>query len=238
MTKPEDKALVAGEDAASGGGGVSLGKGAWDCDTNTEIPPEKEAIVFEEVATMEFPFEGIPTVPPRKDMDHMAFFCNGCRYRVSAFPNWPVAKVRRRLQRGPQGAPPARPAGDVCTAGRSLQVKQALFNGGIARANKPDGVRNTPGIRQWEDLELIYAGQRMANDRALAEYHVPPVGGRSAEGAQGVWCGRRGQHPSTSTAAQATRCPRRAVQGCKCLIAIERAKLELGKPDPDSAYWN
>lgn len=30
----------------------------------------------------------------------------------------------------------------------------------------------------------------------------------------------------------------RAAQGCKCLIAIERAKLELGKPDPDSAYWN
>jgi len=29
-----------------------------------------------------------------------------------------------------------------------------------------------------------------------------------------------------------------SVQGCKCLIAIERAKLLLGKPDPDSAYWN
>jgi hypothetical protein len=28
------------------------------------------------------------------------------------------------------------------------------------------------------------------------------------------------------------------VQGCKVLIAIERAKLVLGKPDPDSAYWN
>ena len=44
-----------------------------------EIPPEREAIVFEEIATMEFPFEGIPTVPPRKDMDHLAFFCGGCR---------------------------------------------------------------------------------------------------------------------------------------------------------------
>jgi hypothetical protein len=32
------------------------------------------------------------------------------------------------------------------------RVKQALFGGGIARANKPDGVRNTPGIqvRCWE----------------------------------------------------------------------------------------
>ena len=40
MSKPNDKALV--EAAEGGGGGVSLGKGAWDCDTNTEIPPEKE----------------------------------------------------------------------------------------------------------------------------------------------------------------------------------------------------
>ena len=30
-----------------------------------------QAEVFEEIATMEFPFEGIPTVPPRKDMEHM-----------------------------------------------------------------------------------------------------------------------------------------------------------------------
>ena len=80
------------------------------------------------------------------------------------------------------------------------QVKKALFDGGIARANKPEGVRNTPGIQKWEDLELIYAGQRMADSDQLAKYHVPP--------------------------------------GCKCLIAIERAKLVLGKPDPDSAYWN
>ena len=26
--------------------------------------------------------------------------------------------------------------------------------------------------------------------------------------------------------------------GCQCLIAIERAKMELGKPEVDSAYWN
>jgi hypothetical protein len=32
--------------------------------------------------------------------------------------------------------------------------------------------------------------------------------------------------------------PTGPVQGCKVLIAIERAKLILGKPDPDSAYWN
>jgi hypothetical protein len=28
------------------------------------------------------------------------------------------------------------------------------------------------------------------------------------------------------------------LQGCKVLIAIERAKLELRKPEIDSAYWN
>lgn len=27
--------------------------------------------MFEEIATMDHPFEGIPTVPPRKDMDHL-----------------------------------------------------------------------------------------------------------------------------------------------------------------------
>lgn len=51
------------------------------------------------------------------------FFCGGCRYRVTAQPQWPVHKV-----------------------------KQALFDGGIARANKSEGVRNTPGIQSWSDL--------------------------------------------------------------------------------------
>ena len=27
-------------------------------------------------------------------------------------------------------------------------------------------------------------------------------------------------------------------QGCKTMIAIEAAKLDQRKPDPDSAYWN
>lgn len=103
MVAPKDKSVVAsggggggetGGGGGGGGGGVSLGKGAWDCDTNSPIPPEKEALVFEEVATMDFPFEGIPTVPPRKDMDHFAFFCGGCRYRVTGQPEWTVAKAR------------------------------------------------------------------------------------------------------------------------------------------------
>lgn len=49
--------------------------------------------MFEEVATMDFPFEGIPTIPPRKNTTHMAAFCNGCRYRVTASPDMTVAQV-------------------------------------------------------------------------------------------------------------------------------------------------
>ena len=40
MVAKEDKALAGGE--AGGGGSVALGKGAWDCDQNCEIAPEKE----------------------------------------------------------------------------------------------------------------------------------------------------------------------------------------------------
>ena len=36
---PTQQAL---EKYSAGTGGVSLGKGAWDCDRNCEIPPEKE----------------------------------------------------------------------------------------------------------------------------------------------------------------------------------------------------
>ena len=32
---------------------------------------QSAAEVFEEIATMDFPYEGIPTVPPRKNMTHM-----------------------------------------------------------------------------------------------------------------------------------------------------------------------
>lgn len=33
-----------------------------------------------------------------------------------------------------------------------MQVKQALWNGGIQRSNKPPEKRHTPGLNQWEDL--------------------------------------------------------------------------------------
>lgn len=52
-----------------------------------------QAEVFEEIATIDYPFEGIPTIPPRKNTTHMAAFCNGCRYRVTANPDMTVAEV-------------------------------------------------------------------------------------------------------------------------------------------------
>uniref|UniRef100_A0A7S2TAA7 Uncharacterized protein n=1 Tax=Chloropicon roscoffensis TaxID=1461544 RepID=A0A7S2TAA7_9CHLO len=136
-------AKVAEDKSSAAAAPVSLGKGAWDCDNNCEIPPDKEAEVFEEIATMDFPYEGIPTIPPRKNMTHLAFFCNGCRYRVEAYPDW-----------------------------TANQVAEALWRGGIERANNPNG--NTPGIRSAADIALIYAGQVMDPKKKLEEYNVPP----------------------------------------------------------------
>ena len=124
--------------------GVSLGKGAWCCTENKEIPPEKEAEVFEEIPTMDFPFEGIPTVPPRKDMDHFAFFCDGCRYRVKATIDMTAKEVKKLLWEGGCGR-----GGEMSTGKRKL-------------------------IPAAEDIVLIYAGQTMADDLPLRDYHVPP----------------------------------------------------------------
>ena len=33
-----------------------------------------------------------------------------------------------------------------------VQVKQALWDGGIRRSNKPKAGRNTPGLQPWQDL--------------------------------------------------------------------------------------
>ena len=205
---------------------------------------------------MDFPFEGIPTVPPRKDMDHLAFFCGGCRWarwpwgcRAGMGRRWAVAAQRGGLDRPavfrggcrrvalaldlhiPMRActtsptPPASPshpathcptqlprdrvprlAGGAREAGavqgRHRARQQA---GGRAQHARHPGARRTgralgarwcaalcwraawppcwPPSRlppchpqKWEDLELIYAGQRMANGLTLAHYRVPPVG--------------------------------------------------------------
>jgi len=42
MVQTQSKKDAVATDTAGGGGGISLGKGAWDCDRNVEIPPEAE----------------------------------------------------------------------------------------------------------------------------------------------------------------------------------------------------
>ena len=37
------------------------------------------------------------------------------------------------------------------------------------------GAEASTGVRSWEEIVLIYAGQQMADDVALGDYHVPPV---------------------------------------------------------------
>ncbi len=69
------------------------------------------------------------------------FFCSGCRYRVTAQPEWPVHRV-----------------------------KQALFDGGIGRSNKPEGVRNTPGIQRWQDLVGVSRARGSALNVSVACY--------------------------------------------------------------------
>ncbi len=74
----------------------------------------------------------------------------------------------------------------------------------------------------------------MADDIPLGDYHVPPVRAGPCVAAE---------LPCAVGSAQRVRecgpllmrpfCP----QGCKCMIAIDRRKLDNSKPDPDSAYW-
>ena len=42
MVQTQSKNYAVATDTAGGGGGISLDKGAWDCDWNVEIPPEAE----------------------------------------------------------------------------------------------------------------------------------------------------------------------------------------------------
>ena len=146
--------------AVAGQGGIGQGKGAWDCDRNCAIPPEHEALVFEEVPTDELYYEGIPLVPPRQNMTHMVVYLNGCRYRVEAYPDWTVGRL-----------------------------KQALWNGGIQRANRPAEVAATPGLQRWEDLAIAYAHQVMADDKKV---RMPaPDGGRRPGGRRGSISGQK-----------------------------------------------
>eukprot|EP00793_Prasinoderma_coloniale_P006850 PRCOL_00001681-RA len=81
------------------------GYGAWDCDKNELIAPERECYVFEEIPTMDYPWEGMPTIPPHKDREHLTFFTEkDKRFRVRANPDEDVADVKRRMFDGGMNA--------------------------------------------------------------------------------------------------------------------------------------
>ena len=56
------------------------------------------------------------------------------------------------------------PLPPACTAAQVSRVKQALFKGGIARSNKPEGIRNTPGgwkggrAGEWGRVWVMHPG--------------------------------------------------------------------------------
>tara|TARA_B110000093_G_C12874737_1_gene369277 strand:- start:559 stop:1044 length:486 start_codon:yes stop_codon:yes gene_type:complete len=132
---------------------VSLGKGAWCCDTNSEIPPDKEAEVFEERPSGEILFEGMDTVPPRKNTTHVAVFHEGCRYRV---------KHDHEVEK-------------VC------ELKKKLWDGGLGQGHTVNKtVKQTGGnvsvrsvVPTWQQLSIFFAGRLLSDQKTLAEENVP-----------------------------------------------------------------
>ena len=104
---------------------------------------------------MDFPFHGIPTVPPRKDMTHLV---SGKRVerkrgreRNRARNKGKLARKNEKLLqtffcRGCRYRVTAEPSWT------SAKVKRALWTGGISRSNREDGKGSTPGVKKWEDL--------------------------------------------------------------------------------------
>lgn len=76
----------------------------------------------------------------------------------------------------------------------------------------------------------------MADDRQLMEYHVPPVGRLQCRKRQYMHITVTVVHSHSNLHRKTSRLM--CLQGCQTMIAIETAKLKLGKPDRDSAYWN
>jgi len=123
----------------------------------------EQAEVFEEIPTMDFPFHGIPTVPPRKDMMHLV----SGKKRERERKNREKERQREREQRTTHSK---REGGKnafsfqtfFCRGCRyrvtaepswtSAAVKRALWAGGISRSNREDGRGSTPGMKKWEDL--------------------------------------------------------------------------------------
>ena len=118
--------------------------------------------MFEEIATAnegDFVFEGIPCVQPRTDYAHLAFFFDGCRYRI-------LADVTEKCQ----------------------DIKKRLWEKGCGKG-EPMSTGRRRTVEDWRELTLLYSCEIIPEDTTLLDFGVPP--------------------------------------GCKCLIAIETAILEL-----------
>ena len=64
-----------------------------------------QCYVFEEIPNMDYPWEGMPTIPPHKDREHLTFFTEkDKRFRVRANPDEDVADVKRRMFDGGMNA--------------------------------------------------------------------------------------------------------------------------------------
>lgn len=81
--------------------------------------------------------------------------------------------------------------------------------------------------------------------RVWAHYRVPPVSAaRSARRARCAACGGGraacgSRFHTCNISYDVIGCPpAHSHQGCKVMLALEKAKLDSGLPDPDSAYWN
>ena len=84
--------------------------------------PEDEAVVFKEIATSDgFTFEGIPCVQPRTDFQHLAFFFDGCRYRIKVDVKQKCEDVKKRLWEGGLGR-----GGEMTTGTRSRRTVRRL----------------------------------------------------------------------------------------------------------------
>ena len=124
----------------------SLGKGAWCCDTDTEIPPERECEVFEEIATEAIAFHGMPTVPPRVNRTHVAAFFEGRRFRV---------RVEHEV--------------DTVDA-----VLRRMWDGGLGREGRvPRHGGAIRAVPSPDRLALFHAGRPLDRTKTLKAQRVP-----------------------------------------------------------------
>lgn len=124
----------------------SLGKGAWCCDTDTEIPPERECEVFEEMATDAIKFHGMPTVPPRRNHTHVAAFFEGRRFRVRVEHESDTVEV----------------------------VLRRMWDGGLGREGRvPSHGGAIRAVPTPERLALFHAGRPLEREKTLEQQRVP-----------------------------------------------------------------